>query len=64
MATLDGHSDWLNDVTFAPDDSTLATAGEDKLVKIWNVPKPKPKTAQIEKNAATTEKKTAPAVNK
>ncbi|MCL1467184.1 eIF2A-related protein [Argonema galeatum] len=32
---LQGHSDWVNAVSFSPDDETIATASADKTIKLW-----------------------------
>jgi WD40 repeat protein len=31
-----GHSDWIFDARYSPDASMLATASQDKTVKIWS----------------------------
>lgn len=35
--TLDGHKDWVQALSFAPDGKQLASAGNDRVVRIWDV---------------------------
>src|SRR5262249_8349907 len=37
MATLKGHTCWVGALVFSPDGKTLATAGADNVVRLWNV---------------------------
>ena len=37
IATLQGHTDWVNSVSFSPDGTTLASGSFDNKVKLWDV---------------------------
>ena len=39
VAMLKGHTSWVLESCFSPDDSWLATAGHDRTVRIWDVAK-------------------------
>jgi uncharacterized protein with WD repeat len=36
-ATLEGHKDWVSDITFSPDGATLASASHDRTARLWDV---------------------------
>ena len=37
LASLTGHTDWVNSVTFSPNGKNIASASDDKNVIIWNI---------------------------
>ena len=37
VVSLEGHTDWIRSLAFAPDGSTVATCSRDGTVKLWNV---------------------------
>ena len=36
LQTLEGHSDWVSSVAFSPDSARLASASDNRTVKIWD----------------------------
>jgi WD40 repeat protein len=37
VATLEGHTDWVNTVSYSPDGSKLASGSCDNTIKIWDM---------------------------
>ncbi|KAI4862394.1 WD40-repeat-containing domain protein [Hypoxylon rubiginosum] len=37
VSVFKGHTDWINSVAFSPDETRLASAGDDSHVMIWNL---------------------------
>ena len=38
VATISGHADIIHTLAFAPDSNTLATAGYDRVIHLWDIP--------------------------
>ena len=36
-AKFEGHTDWINDVTWSRDGARIASASDDQTVKIWTI---------------------------
>jgi WD40 repeat protein len=51
-ATLEGHKDWVSDVTFSSDGATLASSSHDRTARLWDV-KEKKETASLGPHAST-----------
>lgn len=37
ISTLEGHLEGISDISWAPDSQVLASASDDKTIRVWNV---------------------------
>ena len=36
LQTLEGHSDWVNSVSFSPDGKLIVSSSDDGMVQLWD----------------------------
>ncbi|ODA29971.1 protein kinase domain-containing protein [Planctopirus hydrillae] len=55
LTRMKGHTGLVHDLTFSADGQRLATAGEDRIVKVWNLPMELYRAAQIDADRRAAE---------